>query len=834
MTFTFKLSRRLARIRAIHAALAILAIASCAPGEPISSGLEPPPTDDPLFIQVVPDSVTLDTTATINFEADAHLANGTTVGGIPVTWTATGGTITANGRYTAGRVGGRWWVIGRHTTGKSDTSVVIVSPRPGPAPTLTAVQVTPTSAAVVPGGTQTFTAQGLMSDGSTSAVSVNWTATGGTIGGTGLYTAGSTAGTYQVIGTQQGGTLADTATVTVTSPPATLVAVVLTPASASLQYTQTQQFAAVGQLSDGSTTSLAVTWTANGGTVSSSGLYRAGSAAGNFRVIAASANGLADTSAITISAPTVTTLTVTPATASVQGGGTQQFTASATLSNGATQNNPSVTWSATGGAISSTGLFTAGATAGSFQVIGASANGVADTSAVTVTVAPTVTALSVTPTTASLQTGQTQQFSVSATLSNGSTQNNPIVTWIANGGTINGSGLYTAGSTAGSFLVVAASANGVTDTSTVTITAPPPPTILGITLTPASFSLQAGQAQQLGVVANLLGGATLNNPAVTWSATGGTISSGVYTAGGTTGTFRVIAVLVGGVLADTSVVTVTAAVPSSMYFNSSEAGCGTDPNVVFCDDFERGVWYGKDCDAANASGGLLQTSGWCGTIYANPIAPLGAASCGGMGANGTNCTANGGRHSGGQGGVNMGSHEFSGGPVTELYARWYYKTDPGYVFGAEKHTNFTKAAGDIAWFNIQFNCGGGGSSTATPSIQIIHGSDLCQSPNVSSISLQSGRWYYFEVHAKLNSSGTTPDGLIEMWINDCGTNGVCSGSPTLRTRMTNVAFDRNQTGCTTSPCKIEVLWFENWANPGSTGTGYVDQIKAAKVGPVGF
>jgi hypothetical protein len=73
-----------------------------------------------------------------------------------------------------------------------------------------------------------------------------------------------------------------------------------------------------------------------------------------------------------------------------------------------------------------------------------------------------------------------------------------------------------------------------------------------------------------------------------------------------------------------------------------------------------------------------------------------------------------------------------------------------------------------------------------------------------------------------------------MWINDCGADGVCGGTPTLRTRMTNVAFDRDQPGCLMSPCRIEVLWFENWANPGSIGTGYLDQIKLSKAGPIGF
>src|SRR5206468_9364762 len=47
-------------------------------------------------------------------------------------------------------------------------------------------------------------------------------------------------------------------------------------------------------------------------------------------------------------------------------------------------------------------------------------------------------------------------------------------------------------------------------------------------------------------------------PAVTYSVTGGTITSGgLYTAGSTAGTFRVIAAQTGATLADTSVVSIT-------------------------------------------------------------------------------------------------------------------------------------------------------------------------------------------------------------------------------------------------------------------------------------
>ena len=124
------------------------------------------------------------------------------------------------------------------------------------------------------------------------------------------------------------------------------------------------------------------------------------------------------------------------------------------------------------------GLYTAGSTVGNYRVIARSSNGRADTSAVTVTsVTTTITAITLTPATVSLASGATSQFAVTATLSNGSTQANPAVTWRATRGTISTAGLYTAGSTAGSYRVIAAASNGRADTSAVTVTssAPPPP-----------------------------------------------------------------------------------------------------------------------------------------------------------------------------------------------------------------------------------------------------------------------------------------------------------------------------------------------------------------------
>jgi hypothetical protein len=71
---------------------------------------------------------------------------------------------------------------------------------------------------------------------------------------------------------------------------------------------------------------------------------------------------------------------VSPASATVQTGGTQQFAATVTGTS-----NTSVTWSATGGTISTSGLFAAGATAGSFAITATSAANTAKTAQAAVT-----------------------------------------------------------------------------------------------------------------------------------------------------------------------------------------------------------------------------------------------------------------------------------------------------------------------------------------------------------------------------------------------------------------------------------------------------------------
>ena len=100
------------------------------------------------------------------------------------------------------------------------------------------------------------------------------------------------------------------------------------------------------------------------------------------------------------------------------------------------------------------------------------AGSIASSSTPTPNPTPQTISIAVSPTTASLQTGATQQFS--ATVS-GAT--NTSVTWSATGGTISSAGFYTAGSAAGTFSVTATSAADATKSAraAVTLTSPQPP-----------------------------------------------------------------------------------------------------------------------------------------------------------------------------------------------------------------------------------------------------------------------------------------------------------------------------------------------------------------------
>lgn len=243
---------------------------------------------------------------------------------------------------------------------------------------------------------------------------------------------------------------------------------------------------------------------------------------------------------------------------------------------------------------------------------------------------------------------------------------------------------------------------------------------------------------------------------------------------------------------------------STMYFNSAEPACSA--TALLCDDFEDGDWYTKDCDQANASGGLAQTDGWCGTIYG--IRPPAKAKCGSVGVR-SNCAASHGVMTGGDQGW-MADHDLPR-AVSDVYIRFYVKALAGYQFGAEKVLTVNQRGGSGIWFgNLHFRCGAGAASGSTTLQWQPTGSESgCRDV----IAVTSGRWYYVELH--LN----TATGLFEAWADDCGPAGTtCPATPTLRFRYTGFRFQ---------PGAVGNIWLENWANPASRGERLVDNLVVA-------
>ena len=211
-------------------------------------------------------------------------------------------------------------------------------------------------------------------------------------------------------------------------------------------------------------------------------------------------------------------VTVSPATVSLLTGKQAQF--KATVSG---TGKTSVTWTTYGGSVTSSGLYTAPSSAGTYTVV---ATSIADPSksgsaAVTVSLSGGVS-VSVSPTSVALLFAEQQQFTayVSGT-------GNTAATWSASGGTVTTAGLYTAPSLAGTYTVTAVSVADPTKSAFATVGVSPPPPIV-VTISPVTVVVPEKAQQQF--VATVSGS---SNHAVTWAVTGGNgtvTQSGLYTA----------------------------------------------------------------------------------------------------------------------------------------------------------------------------------------------------------------------------------------------------------------------------------------------------------------
>src|SRR5256885_14600009 len=186
----------------------LAAVAACELRPRSGVGVDGPVTQ----VVVSPDSTMLDPSQSYQFRVYGRTEVGDSVP-VSVRWTTSAGTITSAGLYTADTSAADVVVTATLTNSTVSGSSRVRKRR------VIAIFISPKSITVPAGAGQQFAVYGRRNSGDSVTVPVSYAATGGTVSGTGAYTAGQSAGKYRVIANQKGGSLADTSAVTVTTMP---------------------------------------------------------------------------------------------------------------------------------------------------------------------------------------------------------------------------------------------------------------------------------------------------------------------------------------------------------------------------------------------------------------------------------------------------------------------------------------------------------------------------------------------------------------------------------------------------------------------------------------
>jgi len=432
-----------------------------------------------------------------------------------VRWWADGGSVTADGVYTAPKAEGTWQVTATSAadpTASAKASVIVAA-----APVIS-IALAPLAATVRPGGTLRFSAVVSNSPDPGVLWSIGETA-GGTVDSSGVYTAPFAEGIYHLVARSRADpTRAAQATISVSA--AAKVTVGITPASVALRAGDKQQFtAAVAGTTDG-----AVTWSADAGSIDQSGLYTAPAQAGTAHVTVTSH---ADPSQSATAVVTVVTgvsivVTIEPQSPTVVLGASQQFT-SHVVGTADTRVVWSIAEGAAGGSITGAGLYTPSAS-GVWHVVATSAADVSVTASTAVTVPRSDIQVKIDP--AQLTAAPDQVVKFTATVTGTS---DTRVRWSINCcGTVAQDGTVTAPHADGTYQVTAQSLADNSKVATAKLTVVTPTTI-AVTIDPTDVTLRPGSSQVFH--ATVTG---TSDTRVTWSVAesgGGAIDDrGVYTA----------------------------------------------------------------------------------------------------------------------------------------------------------------------------------------------------------------------------------------------------------------------------------------------------------------
>jgi uncharacterized protein YjdB len=313
----------------------------------------------------------------------------------------------------------------------------------------------------------------------------------------------------------------------------TLTSIQVTLSAPSVAAGLADQLTATGEYSDGTSKDLtaSVAWTSSDTNVATivSGTGAVTTLTQGSAKITGTLSGVSGSVTLTVNAPNIKTLAVSSTSASIARGTTVQFTATATLTTGTTENATGlVTWTSSNSSVASVNQngaqgLTLGVTAGT-ATITATANGVSASANLTVTSA-TLTSINVTPVSALIPLGTVQQFTATGTFSDTTTQDiTGTVAWTSvppSVASITVSGLAT-GKDLGSVTITAASGT-ISNSVSATVNAAD---LSSIAVLPATPTIAQNTTEQFSATGTFDDGSTHNLTAqVTWNSSNPAVAS---------------------------------------------------------------------------------------------------------------------------------------------------------------------------------------------------------------------------------------------------------------------------------------------------------------------
>ncbi len=388
-------------------------------------------TDVPLTSIVVdPSDARVAVGARVRFRATALFNDGSRQDvSAQVTWTSSAPVVAAlstaadsAGTATGARAGVT--TISATLFGMTGSATLVVTTA-----TLSSIEVAPPSPRIAVGVTQTFTATGVYSDGSTADVTAQaaWSSSDPATlaiaaGGRAMALAAGTSIVTARVDTSEG-------SVVVAISAAALTSIVVTPATATTATGTTRRFTARGTWADGSTGDLTASalWSSTDVNVASVSNAPAGEGVATAlgtgtATIAATFSGMTGQARLSVTAATAISLALAPRTLTLAAGRTAALTATLTFSDASTLDvTATAAWSssdATIAAVSNTPGGGVTALKPGTVDVSASASGLSDTVRVTITGA-TLDSIAIKPAPATLAAGSAQAFTATGSFSDG-------------------------------------------------------------------------------------------------------------------------------------------------------------------------------------------------------------------------------------------------------------------------------------------------------------------------------------------------------------------------------------------------------------------------------